>query len=408
MSRVLVAALTTAVIVAVVAPGAIGGAAADDVTLEVTIVDSDGAALSDVLVTATWNGGEGGPINRTTAPNGRALFGVPDGADVEITIRDDRYLRNVPYEVESATDRSEEVPVSLSGRATITVEDANGPVENADVVLFQDGRRVDSRQTNASGVATTDLVERDSYRLRVRKAGYLTNTTDITVGERENDRTVQIRRGSAEVEFSVTDETFKPPRPIENATVDIRNGATLPTLNNGLATTSVAVNREYRVTVTKKGYDSVTETVRVRDQPTRVDVPIRRTDNLSVTAANDRVVIGESTQITVTDEYGERVAGATVTVDGSEIGQTDENGQFRVEIDTAGNTTIGVSDGDLSTSTAVEGFDPDATPSESPTVTPTATATVTPTATPGGNGPGFGVAVTLLALGGALLLARRR
>jgi uncharacterized membrane protein len=60
MSRVLLAALTTAVLVAVLAPGAIGAAAADDVTLEVTIVDSNGTALTDIPVTATWNGSEGG------------------------------------------------------------------------------------------------------------------------------------------------------------------------------------------------------------------------------------------------------------------------------------------------------------------------------------------------------------
>lgn len=208
------------------------------------------------------------------------------------------------------------------------------------------------------------------------------NTTDITVGGGENSKTIQIRRDSVKVEFSVTDETFEPPRPVENATVNIQTGGTLPTLNDGLATTSVAVNREYCVTVTKEGYDSVSETVRVRNQPTRVDFSIRRTDNLSDTAANDRIVGGESTRITVTDEYGERVAGAAVTVGGSEAGQTDERGQRRVQIDAAGDATIDVSDGDLSTSTTVEGFDPDATPIETPTETATSTET------PGGNGPG--------------------
>lgn len=410
MSRGLVSVVIIALVVATLAPSAIGGVAAEDVTLTVTIVDSDGNELGDIPVTATWDDGDGGPINRTTAPNGQVLFGVPEGADVQVTITDDQYMRNFPYEVENVTDQSEVVPVSLSGTATVTVEDSNGPVEDANVVLFQDGRTVDSKQTGANGMSTSDPVERDGYGLQVRKPGYLTNGTSITVGAGENNKTVQIRRGSAEVAFRVTDDTFATPRPLENATVNIRGGASLPTLSNGLATTSVAVNRQYQVTVTKNGYDSVTRTLGVGEQPANLNVSIRRTEAISVTAANERVVVGESTQVTVTDEYGERVAGATVSVDGSEIGTTDGDGMLTVPIETAGNVTINVADGSLSASTTVESIDPDATPAATPTATATVTATETANATetPGGSGPGFGILPAIVALAAALLLARRR
>jgi PGF-CTERM protein len=121
------------------------------------------------------------------------------------------------------------------------------------------------------------------------------------------------------------------------------------------------------------------------------------------------VVVGESTQVTVTDEYGEPVSNATVRIGDSEIGQTDADGRLTVPIDSPGNVTITVADGSLSASTTVESFDPDATPE--PTATETATATATETAateTPGEDGPGFGVLPALVALAGVLLFARRR
>ena len=403
MSRLLVSVVTTVLVVAALAPGAIGGAAADDVTLTVTVVGANGQTLGDIPISVTWNDGNGGPKNQTTAPNGQALFGVPDGADVQIYINDDRYMRNFPYAVENVTDQSVTVPVSLSGQATVTVEDASGPVEDANVWVFRDARYVDTRQTGPDGTSTTAQLERGGYGLEVRKAGYVTNKTSLFIGPGMNNETVQIRRGNVEVQFNVTDDTFETPRPIENATVNIQGGASLPTLSNGFASTTVAVNREYTVTVSKDGYESATRTVQVGETSAMLNVSIRRTDAISVEASNDRVVVGESTQVTVTDEYGERVAGATVSAADSTVGETDANGQLSVPIDSAGNTTITVEANGLSASTVVEGVEAAANPTA--TATPT---NATSTETPGDNGPGFGIVPALVALVAILLVARRR
>lgn len=406
MSRLLVSVATTVLVVAALAPGAIGGVAAqEDVALTVTVVDSDGERLGGVTVNATW--GDGMSTTDTTLPNGQAGFAVPEGADVQIQIEDDTYLRNFPYTVENVTEESVEVSVARSGTATIAVEDTNGPVENAKVWLFRGPRYVDTRQTGADGMSTTDPVEQGAYGLQVLKAGYVTNTTDITVGPGTNNKTVQIRRDSVPVEFRVTDDTFATPRPIENATVNIQGGASLPTLTNGFASTSVPVNRDYTVTVSKDGYDSVTRSLEVDEEATSLNVSIRRTEAISVTAANDRVVVGESTSVTVTDEYGERVSGATVSVNGSTVGETNANGQATVPIESTGSTSITVETNGLSASTVVEGVQP--AQEATPTVTATVTATeTTATPTPGEDGPGFGIAAALVALAGTLLLARRR
>ncbi len=421
MSRILVSIIATALVVAALAPGAIGGAAAEDVTLTVTVVDSNGDSLSDIPVSVTWDDGNEGPINGTTTPDGRVLFGVPEGADVEVTIEDDRYLRNFPYVVEDVSDETVEVPVSMSGRADVTVVDSTGPVRNATVRVFlQDGGRVvDRMETNQTGESTSDPVERGSYGLQAAKAGYLTNNTDIIVGEGMNNKTVRLRRGSTEARFIVVDETFDTPRPIENATVDIQGGGTLFTLSNGLATTSVSPNRDYSVTVRKDGYDTVTETLSVGESTARLNVSIERTDAISVSTSNQRVVINESTTVTVTDEYNESVAGATVRVNGTEVGQTGDNGALSVQLGTAGTIPISAVDGDLNASTTVQVFDPNSTDAtatatanatETATVTATASTneTETTTETSGESGPGFGILAALLALASVLVLARQR
>jgi PGF-CTERM protein len=171
----------------------------------------------------------------------------------------------------------------------------------------------------------------------------------------------------------------------------------------------VPVNRDYEVTVSKDGYVSASRSVSVDERPEQVSFIINREPAIGVDAANDRVVVGESTRLTVTDEYDEPVAGATVSVGGSEVGTTGEDGTYDVEIPEAGNTTVEVRAEGLSDSVTVEGVDPggEATPTATPTATET-TTTATQTETEGGGSPGFGALAAVLALLALVALARER
>jgi bacillopeptidase F (M6 metalloprotease family) len=176
----------------------------------------------------------------------------------------------------------------------------------------------------------------------------------------------------------------------------------------------VAVNTDYEVTATKDGYESVTRTVSVGESDESVTLAVQREEAVSVEATSTRVVLGEVTRLTATDEYGQPVAGATVSVDGTEVGQTDDRGVYDLTVESAGNQTVTVSTDGLSSSVTIEGFEPDgqdtpttAAPTDAPTDTPEPTETDT---TPGGGGPGFGAAVGLTALAVlvGLALARAR
>jgi len=394
MSRLCTQVLVVLVVIGMIAPTAVGSAAAADVTLTLTVVDQAGEPTGDVDLSVSWDGGS---EDVTTRTNGQALVDVPEGERVEISVSDDTYLRNAPFVIGNATGGEVEIPVSLPGTAKITVIDSTGPVTDAAVTLFgNDGFQ--SQRTGDSGTVTLEPVERTTYTVRVGKPGYLTNDTELAITG-DVERTVRIERGAVELSFNVTDDHFDPPRPIESARVQIGDEATLSTLPTGRQGTSVPVNREYEVTITKEGYRSVSRTVAVDEAPVELNVSIQREPAVNVTAANERVVVGESTSVTVTDEYDEPIADASVSVEGSQAGTTDERGALSVEIPGADEQTIEVTVDGLSDTVTVEGIDPG---TEAATATRTATvteaATATETTTTGGGGPGFGPLVALVAL----------
>ncbi|WP_340099600.1 carboxypeptidase-like regulatory domain-containing protein [Salinibaculum salinum] len=421
MLRLSAGVVTTLLVVSVLAPGAIGGATAQDdtVTVTVAVVDSNGDSVGDVDISVTWNGGEGGPINETTAGNGKAFVDVPRGADLEIEIDDDEYVRNSPFVKFNAAEEEIRVPVSLSGQATLTVESEDGPVSNADLTLLKGSNSVESVSTNESGEATTRRLERGNYGLRVEKPGFLTNNSEIALTGVVEKR-VTLERGTVSVDFSVVDNNFDEARPVENATVSIPQiGYSSRTFDNGETSTSVRVNREYTAEVSKDEYETVSQRFTVEEEPVSVDIAISRADTLNVRSANNRVVVGESTRITVTDEYGDPVPNAAVRVGGQSASRTNDDGETDVTINATGNVTVTVSDAGLSASVTVEGVEtgsdptPTATPtpdSSTPSPEPTETDEMTtePEETAGDSGPGFGIAVTLAALAGVLALARHR
>ena len=397
MERSLVRAVALVALVAAAAPAVTGGATAQEqTTVTVTIVDQAGERVGNVDLTVVWNDGEGSE-NVTTRSNGQVLVDVPEDATVEVRVTDDEYLRNRPAVFFGADGGELEVEASLPGTARVTVTDSAGPVEGATVRLSGQGvtRTVD---TGADGVAVLGPVERGNYGLRASEPGYLANSTAVDLTGEVN-RTLTLREADRQLSIRVFDDHFDPPRALSEATVDIDGVATLTTGNNGQRGTTVAVNTDYEVTVTKDGYESVTRTVSVGESDESLTFAVQREEAVSVEATSTRVVIGETTRLTVTDEYGQPVAGANVSVDGNEVGQTDDQGGYDLTVDSAGNRTVTVSSDNLSASAVIEGVEPAGQSTPTATDTPTDTPTATETdSTSGGGSPGFGAAAGLAAL----------
>jgi PGF-CTERM protein len=403
-------AVTIALLTLLVGAGVVAGTAAaqSQVTLTVTVVDQDGDPLSGIDISATWDDGAGGPTNETTRANGQALIDVPEGATVTLQISDDEYVRNVPYVVEDAETEPVEVAVSDSATATVNAVNADGqPAENARVRLYRDGNYVVDRNAGSDGTITTQPVEAGEYSVIVTKPGFYRNLTRVEVTD-ETTTAVEIREGSVLLRATVVDDHFNDSRPIRDATIRVEsnNGfdGTVPTLSDGTASVSVPVNDRYDVTVTKEGYETVERRVSVAEDEKSIDVEIQRTPEITLTPDNRQVVVNANVRLTVTDEYDEPVANATVTRNGTEVGQTDADGEVTATVPTAGNVTFTATSGDLTTTTNVTAFRPGEETTNGAATTPEQTGTETTD----GSGPGFTVALTMAALLAVAAIAHRR
>jgi PGF-CTERM protein len=399
--------LLLAVVVVVAAVPAVTTAErtqSDLVTLTVTVENEADMAVGGATLTASWDGGN---RTATTASNGQALIDVPRGADVDISVQSDEYVRNTPYEVDNVGQESVTVTVAEKGTAEVQVRDGSGvPVNNAIVQLFHDGETVVNARTNSNGVHQSGTIEQGEYTLRAFKSGYKSNGTTIDV-DGDVSITTRIQTGSVIATFEVRDDHFDPAEPVEGASISIPAIPTsTTTLADGEATASVPVNSDLKVSITKEGYETVNETLEVDERDTSLDATIRKTEALNMAISDAQILANGSIRVTLTNEYGTPQEGVPVTLDGEEVGETDESGELEIRIADPGEHTISAESEGLSDSSTVEAVRPGG-----PTTEDTATEVETTddeSTTSSGIGPGFTpVAAVVAALLAALVLRRR-
>ncbi|AKH96850.1 PEGA domain-containing protein [Halanaeroarchaeum sulfurireducens] len=394
----LLALVVATSLLAVGGPG-VASAQTETVTLTVSVASDDGTAVDAAILSASW---ENGSTTEETKSNGKAFVDVPAGANVSIAVSHPDYVRNHPYEVTDASERDVAITVAPTASAVVTVEDDEGTVDDARVVLDHDGHTViDERTTD--GTVETGAIEAGSYDVRVSKPGYHTIEGDLAVSN-ETETTVEIERGTVGLTVNVTDDYFDPPRAVSGATVDVEGSGSVITQSDGTQRISVPVNTEMTVTVSKEGYDSVERTVTVEESDRTLDVDVDRTDALTVEAANERVVVGEQVRVTVTDEYEDPVTDAQVRTDGEAVARTNDDGIASVAIERGGDREIVVTKGGItSPPITVTGIAADGSTTERPETT-TATPTTTTTGSPAPTIPDIpGEYVPLVIIGLALL-----
>lgn len=386
-SGIILATLLAVSVVGMAVPGI--ASAQTDVTLTVSVTTPDGTAVGGASLTATWDGGS---TSATTASNGKAFVDVPEGADVAIGVSHPDFVRNAPYRVNDASERNAHVTVYDKASATIAVQDADGPVDDATVTVAKNGQTVVQR-TTSDGEVSTGTIEAGTYHVTVRKPGYYASETDLEVVN-ETNTTMTIERGTVTLEVNVTDDYFEPPRPIPGATATIKDVGSIITQSDGKQRISVPVNSQLTLSVAKDGFQSVDRTVTVGESDVSIDVDIARTPALHAKVMNSQIVVDETVLVKVTDEYGDPVTDATVLVDGNESGSTAADGSATVTIDSAGEHAITVkNDGLTSQPVTVTGVVP---AGSTTTATTTTTSTDTETSVP--NVPGFTVQLVVVGL----------
>jgi hypothetical protein len=320
--------------------GAAGPALAqsdDMVTLTIEVVNpSTNQRLGGVTLLATWDGGES---RATTASNGMVFIDVPEAASVEITPDDPSYTRNEPYFIRVATEREHTIEVFRKADIDVSVRDAEGPVANARVALSQDGIEAVSGRTDTDGQFRSGTIAQGRYTVTVVKAGYYRTTQDVIVAG-SPEETVQIERGRVDYDVVVEDPHFDPAEPVSNATVSIEGAGESVTDDRGSTASLLPVNSELEVTVSKEGYESVTRTVTTNESAGSLAFELSREPGLSLTALNERTVVGEMVPVEVTNAYGEPASGVTILVDGEAVAQTDQNGRATVRIEEPGDRSL--------------------------------------------------------------------
>jgi hypothetical protein len=374
-----------------VAPAGAAASAQSQVTLTVSVVDGDGAAVGGAEITASW---EGGRTTATTASNGRAFVDVPAGADVTLEIDHEEFVRNEPVVVEDAAETDVTVEVAPKGRATARVNDTDGdPLSGATVEFSRDGTVLAEGETDEDGTFDTGVLERGYYDVRAVKPGYHEETRRIRVGI-DSRHEFELRRGSGRLDIAVVDDHYEEPRELEDARVRLTDAegevATVRT-SGGTASLSVPVNTRYRLTVLKEGYVEDTTRVVVRESDRSVQATTQRLPALHVQRQNDRVVVGEETRLTVGNAYQEAVEGAEIRYRGETVAETDANGEAVVTVEGEGSQEFSAVRGDVeSEPVTVQGVDPAGDGPEP--ASPTATEAM---------GPGFGAVAARHALSGA-------
>jgi len=383
------------------------------VTLTVSVVDQGGNPVGDVTLHATWSNGS---TERTTASNGKAFVDVPKGADVSITVSHPDYVRNSPYTLQDASERDVTVRVARKGSLAVSVDDSDGAVSGAQVTVSQGGTVVSQGETAADGSYRTGDIEQGSYTVAVSKPGYYHESQKVTV-DGDVQQSISLRSGSVVLEFSVVDDHYEQAGPVGNASIRVGSVGTVNTLENGEATARVPVNTALQIRTSKPDYRTTTTDLQVGESDRQVNLTISRTPTLTLNATSRRVVAGERVSITLMDAYGDPAAGAAVLLDGNEVGQTNDNGEFAPQIPDAGNHTLQARKGDVASNEVVVEAISDAASKGTTTQTTTEATTATttqPTTTQETTATGLrgftmivtGIAVLLVAL--ALLAWWRR
>jgi PGF-CTERM protein len=414
MSRTLGTVLVVVVLASLATPAAVAATQEQEqVTLTVSVVDRAGERVSGATLTAGWDGGE---ATETTRSNGQALVDVPRGANVSLDVEADDYVRNVPKVVAAGDGGAVTFEVARVGSATVRAETADGEaLADARVTLARDGTTVAEGTTNANGGFFAENIERGRYDVEVVKPGYYAVERTLTVESSFAIQSATLEEGEVTARFRVVDDHFAEPRALGAATVRVGSLGTFNTSDDGTRAVSVPVNAEFDVRVTKAGYTTTTSTVTIGESDGTTTLAVQRTPTLTLEPSNTRVVVGQTVEVRVTDEYDDAVGNATLRVDGEAVGETGADGRARIPIDTAGEHDVTAAVGDrTSAAVVVEGVEAARATTAAPTTvveteTPTPEATVrTTTETSSGSGPGFGVGLALVAaLLATALLARR-
>ncbi|GAB3687689.1 hypothetical protein GCM10028857_21050 [Salinarchaeum chitinilyticum] len=380
----------------------------EEVTIELVVTTPGGDPIGSAEATVEVNGNA---ETKTTTSNGRVYFDVPAGADGTVSLNHSEYVQNLAHEFDdAASGQTVETTMFEPATGEITVVDTEGePVEGATVRFRKQGNSVvvDRGDTAADGTFTSEQIEEGTYSVSVKEPGYYDVEQEIDVTGQTNE-TIEIEAGEVTIDLVTSDPTPEGPGQVSAnvaITLDGDEELTTTTREDEPRSVILEVNQNYDVTISKANYSDLTTSLATGESDDSFTFNITREPSISLSLSNERVVVGETLRVEVTDEYDRPVEGASVSIAGETAGETDAQGVANVEIPSAGELEVGAEYDGLSaesaTVTGISGSSGDGNGSSD--------ANDSDDGGTGDGSPGFGVVAALVGvLAAVAVLARRR
>ena len=287
-------------------------------SLAVTVTDTDGNVLPNATVEVDGK-------TYTSDDKGLVKIDTIEAGQYSVKVSLNGYVaKSVDVTVSAMTENTCAVSLEkevYTGTGKIVVKDEDGNVlENATVQL---GNAV--LKTDANGIAVFEELEAGTYDVTVSKLGFKAQTAQITIVAKETTTLdFSLVESDGSVRFTVKDEAGNV---LSNAIVVI-DGKTYCTDTDGKVTAAGLLPKTYSWTISKDGYYESTGVVQVNaDLVSEVVVVMRE------------VITTGILSVTVIDEDGKALAGATVEVAGKNA-ITDENGKVTFTNLEAGNYEV--------------------------------------------------------------------
>jgi len=280
-------------------------------TFKATLFDSD-----------TLNPISGANINLTadnvsqvkqTDSSGTATFAVTAATLYSLDINAPNY-QSRSGTIDMGTENQEIQYKLLSGNSfsfVVTDKDSGKAISGAEVRL----NSILAGKTNDRGILITPVTRGQSYVVEISKDGYKTYTESRTISASDAIYYASLSKAPIGAYIFVIDESKKP---VSSADVYI-NGTLSGTTNEyGRMSSSTLVTGDYLIEVRKTGYTPQSRTITISGDS--------KDYSFTLPYASSALTIS------VQDNDNKALSGASVTVDGSSVGVTNDNGQLLTNI----------------------------------------------------------------------------
>ncbi len=289
-------------------------------TLKVDLIDSD--TLAPVYGAYVNVSGTNLTQTEPTDASGSASFGVAAETLYSIDITAANYQPRSTTLATGTEDKEVQYYLLSSNRFSfvVTDKDTSLPVADAEVQL----NSVPVGMTNAKGILITQVTRGKSYTIEVMAPAYQTFSESRTISDTDALDSVEISKVTIGAFIYAVDESQAP---VAGAEVYV-NGTLSGTTNQyGRVSLPNLVSGSYLIEIRKPGYINVSRPISVSNQSG--DYPFTlQFENADLT-------------VQVQDKDQKILPNATIAIDGSIVGATDDHGQYatRVKFNTSYNIT---------------------------------------------------------------------